>query len=114
MTLTDDVQHLFFERGLDRDDALVAAKAIGQKIIDESKSTSTPLGGIVYEVWGLYDDGMPACRFARAEDAEEGALVFAGKFRTAEGGSFAERRRTLTLQDLEALVEEAPARRPLE
>ena len=113
MTLTSNVQHIFSERGLDRDDALVAAKALGQKIIDESRSTSTPLEGIVYEVWGLYDDGMPACRFMQTDDADEGDLVFAGKFRSAAGGSFEERRRTLTLEELEALVEQSPARRRL-
>ena len=104
MTLSTDAQSLFSERGLDREDALVAAKALGQQIIDESKSTNTPLEGIVYEVWGLYDDGMPACQFDCPNGTDE--LVFSGKFRTAGGGSYVERRRTLSVDDLDALVEQ--------
>ena len=106
MTLSTDVQSLFSERGLDREDALVAAKALGQQIIDESKSTSTPLEGIVYEVWGLYDDGMPACEFGCSGDPAE--VTFSGQFRSAQGGSYVERRRTLSVEDLRALVEQAP------
>jgi hypothetical protein len=103
MTLSTDVQSVFSEHGLDRDDALVAAKALGQRIIDESKSTSTPLEGIVYEVWGLYDDGMPACQFDCPDDGDE--VVFSGKFRTASGGSYVERERTLSVEDLDALID---------
>ncbi|MFB6248169.1 MAG: hypothetical protein ABEL97_06340 [Salinibacter sp.] len=103
MTLSTTVQSVFSKRGLDRDDALVAAKALGQKIIDESKSTGTPLEGIVYEVWGLYDDGMPACQFDCPDSGDE--LVFSGKFRTAGGGSYVERERTVSVEDLDALVQ---------
>jgi hypothetical protein len=102
MTLSTDVQSVFSKRGLDREDALVAAKTLGQRIIDESKSTNTPLEGIVYEVWGLYDDGMPACQFDCPDDGE---VVFSGKFRTASGGSYVERERTVSVKDLDALVE---------
>jgi hypothetical protein len=105
MTLTDDAQSVFAEHGLDRDDALLAAKTLGQQIIDDSQSTDTPLAGIVYEVWGLYDDGMPACRFGSPGDA--GAVEFAGKFRTARDESFVERRRTVSMDDLKALLDRA-------
>jgi len=106
MTLTDDAHHVLTEHGLDRDDALAAAKALGQKIIDESQSTDTPLGGMVYEVWGLYDDGMPACQFGCSGDPEE--VTFSGQFRSAEGGSYVKRRRTLSVEDLRALADQPP------
>jgi hypothetical protein len=106
MTLTENAQTVLAEHGLDRDDALVAAKALGQQIIDESQSTNTPLGGMVYEVWGLYDDGMPACEFGCSGDPAE--VTFSGQFRSAQGGSYVERRRTLSVEDLRALVEQAP------
>jgi len=108
MTLTEDAQTVLAEHGLDRDDALAAAKALGQQIIDESQSTNTPLGGMVYEVWGLYDDGMPACEFGCSGDPEE--VIFSGQFRSAQGGSYVERRRTLSVEDLRALVEQTPGR----
>jgi len=104
MTLTDDAQTVLAEYGLDRDDALVAAKTLGQQIIDESKSTDTPLGGMVYEVWGLYNDGMPACQFGCSGDADE--VTFSGQFRSEEGGSYVERRRTLSVEDLRDLAEQ--------
>jgi hypothetical protein len=106
MTLTDDAQHVLAEHGLDRDDALAAAKALGQQIIDQSQSTDTPLGGMVYEVWGLYDDGMPACQFGCSGDPAE--VTFSGQFRSAEGGSYVERRRTLSVGDLRALADQPP------
>jgi hypothetical protein len=106
MTLTDDVQTVLAEHGLDRADALVAAKTLGQQIIDESKSTDTPLGGMVYEVWGLYNDGMPACQFGCSDETEE--VTFSGQFRSEDGGSYVERRRTLSVEDLRALVDQPP------
>jgi len=104
MTLTDDAQTVLAEHGLERDDALAAAKALGQQIIDDSQSTDTPLGGMVYEVWGLYDDGMPACEFGCSGDPEK--VTFSGQFRSAEGGSYVERRRTLSVGDLRTLADQ--------
>jgi len=105
MTLTTDAQVAMANYGLDREDALVVAKVLGQTIIDESLSSAQPLSSMVYDVWGLYNDGMPACRF---EVADDGASVrFVGKFRAKQGGEFAERRRELSLEDMDALVEEA-------
>jgi hypothetical protein len=111
MTLTADAQVALTNHGFDREDALVAAKVFGQSIIDESQSSDQPLGGMVYDVWGLYNDGMPACRF---EVADDGTTVrFIGKFRAKRGGDFVERRRECSLEELGPLVEEAvrtPAR----
>lgn len=103
MTLTTDAQTLFAKHGLDRRDALVAAKALGQMIIEESTGEA-PLEGIVYEVWGLYNDGMPACRFESAGEGDE--IEFVGTFRT-KGGAFVKRHRTMRAEEIEALVEEA-------
>jgi hypothetical protein len=105
MTLTEDAKTTFADLGLDRDDALLAAKSMGQTIIEESQSSDTPLESMVYEVWGLYDDGMPACEFS--VPAEEDEIVFTGQFRTGGDTPFVERRRTLSPDGLKALVEEA-------
>lgn len=105
MTLTTDAQAALTNHGLDREDALIAAKVIGQAIIEESLSSDQPLSGMVYDVWGLYNEGMPACRFEVADG--EGSVRFVGKFRVKQGGEFAERRRELLLEDLDALVKEA-------
>lgn len=104
MTLTEDAQAAFAELGLDRDDALLAAKSIGQTIIEESQSTDTPLEGMVYEVWGLYDDGIPACEFSVPERDD---IVFVGQFRTDGDTPFVERQRTFSPDALKALVEGA-------
>ena len=105
MTLTEDAQATFADLGLDRDDALLAAKSMGQTIIEESQSTDTPLESMVYEVWGLYDDGMPACEFSVPDEGDE--IVFDGQFRTGGETPFVERRRTISPDALTALVEEA-------
>jgi len=105
MTLTEDAQATFADLGLDRDDALLAAKSMGQTIIEESQSTDTPLEGMVYEVWGLYDDGMPACQFSVPDGGDD--VVFNGQFRTGGETPFVERRRTISPEALTALVEEA-------
>lgn len=104
MTLTEDAKTTFTNLGLDRDDALLAAKSMGQTIIEESQSSDTPLESMVYEVWGLYDDGMPACEFSVPEGED---IVFSGQFRTGGDTPFVERRRTLSPDALKALVEEA-------
>jgi hypothetical protein len=105
MTLTEDAKTTFAELGMDRDDALLAAKSMGQTIIEESQSSDTPLESMVYEVWGLYDDGMPACQFSVPNGGDE--IVFSGQFRTGGDTPFVERRRTLSPDALQTLVEEA-------
>lgn len=110
MTLTTEAKTAFTEAGLDRDDALLAAKVLGQQIIDDSASSDTPLAGIVYEVWGLYDEGMPACRF-RMPDPDE--VVYQGHFRTKNGGALVERQRTLSIDALMSLTKEAYENRSL-
>jgi len=105
MTLTRDAKTTFAELGLDRDDALLAAKSVGQTIIEESQSSDTPLESMVYEVWGLYDDGMPACEFLVSNGEED--IVFVGQFRTGGDTPFVERRRTFSPDALKTLVEEA-------
>ena len=104
MTLTEDAKTTFDELGLDRDDALLAAKSLGQTIIEESQSSDTPLESMVYEVWGLYDDGMPACQFSVPNGSDE--IVFAGQFRADGDTPFVERQRALSPDALKTLVKE--------
>jgi hypothetical protein len=104
MTLTEDAQVTFAELGLDRDDALLAAKCMGQTMIEESKSSDTPLKSMVYDVWGLYDDGMPACEFSVSNGDDE--IVFSGQFRADGSTPFVERRRTIAPDALKRLVEQ--------
>jgi hypothetical protein len=102
MTLTTDAQTLFTKHGLDRKDALVAAKTLGQMIIEEVTGEA-PLEGIVYEVWGLYNDGMPACRFESTGAGDE--VEFVGTFRT-KGGAFVKRHRTVPMDEIETMAEQ--------
>jgi len=105
MTLTTEAKDALAELGLDRDDALLAAKCIGQTMIEDSTSSDTPLKGMVYDGWGLYDDGMPACRFAVPNG--NGEIVFSGQFRADGDTPFVERRETISPDALKTLVEEA-------
>jgi hypothetical protein len=102
MILTDAVQNLFAEQGLDRTDALSLANRVGQKIVEESKTSETPLEGVVYEVWGLYGDGKPACWLTTSGEND---VLFIGKFRTKEEGTYVERRRVLSREDLHTFVD---------
>jgi hypothetical protein len=105
MTLTERAQATFADLGMDRDDALLAAKCLGQTMIDDSKTSDTPLASMVYDVWGLYDDGMPACRFSVPNGEDE--IVFEGQFRTEGSTPFVERRRTISPDALKTLIEDA-------
>jgi hypothetical protein len=105
MTLTTEAKDTFGDLGLDRDDALLAAKCMGQTMIEDSQSTDTPLESMVYEVWGLYDEGIPACEFSVPNGEEE--IVFAAQFRADEDTPFVERRRTISPDALKYLVEQA-------
>ena len=62
------------------------------------------LAGIMYEAWGLYNDGVPACRFESTGESD--AIQFVGTCRT-RGGTFVERRCTVRMDDIAALVYEA-------
>jgi hypothetical protein len=53
MTLTPKAKDTLTDLGLDRDDARLVAKAIGQRIIEESKASDIPLKGMGYDGWGL-------------------------------------------------------------
>jgi hypothetical protein len=103
--LTEEAQTVFNRLGLDRDDLLLGAKSMGQTMIEDSQSSDTPLMGMVYDVWGLYDEGIPACRFSVAEETNE--IVFEGKFRTESDSPFVERRRATSPEALKSLVSDA-------
>lgn len=105
MILTEEAQAVFAELGLDREDVLLGAKSMGQTMIEDSQSSDTPLSGMVYDVWGLYDPGIPACRFSVSEDT--GEIVFEGKFRTESDPPFVERRRATSPEALKSLVSDA-------
>ncbi len=104
MTLTTTAKDTLTNLGLDRDDALLAAKSIGQRIIEDSQSSDTPLMGMVYDGWGLYDDGMPACRFEGPNG--DGEIVFSGQFRAEGDTPFVERQQTISPDALKTLVTE--------
>ncbi len=110
MTLTQDAKTALTDAGLDRDGALLAAKSLGQQIIDESASSNTPLEGMVYEVWGLYDEGRPACRFQMPNGDDE--VVYEAHFRTEDGGTPVKRKRTLSIEALTTLVKETRQNHP--
>lgn len=103
MTVTDDAKDALIDLGMDRDDALLAAKSVSQQIIDDSVAKQSPLTGIVYVVQGLYNEGTPECAFAVGE---EGDFLFTGSFRTADGDAVKKRRR-LRPEELRGLIERA-------
>lgn len=57
---------------------------------------------MVYEVWGLYDNNMPACRFLVQSGNDE--VVFEGNFRTQEGGALVERQRKVDPETSRAMA----------
>ena len=80
MTISEEAQDAFEELGADHQDASRAAKAIAQQIIEASASEELSLSGLVYDVWGLYNEGSPRCRFT-APYENRGASVRRGKKR---------------------------------
>jgi len=106
MTITQDAKDVLDGIQVDREQALAVAKSIAQQVVDDSASTDTPLTGVVYAVWSLYNEGMPECKLAVPDG--DGGVVFSGKFRTEEGHTTT-RRRHLTSEELRTLIEEAPA-----
>lgn len=63
MTIRETAREVFEDINIDRDDALIAAKALAQQIIDKSASTDEPLQGLAYDVWSLYNKGEPQLIF---------------------------------------------------
>jgi hypothetical protein len=103
MTISDDARTLFDRLDLQHDDALLLAKATAQRLIDESATGDRPLNGLVYDVWGLYNDGTPKCRFeAPYENKEE--IVFTGQFRRAGEDGFVVERTVLSLDDVRDIL----------
>jgi hypothetical protein len=105
MTLSDDAKARFDAMGLDYDAMLTLAKAAAQQIIDESQDADRPLTGLVYDVWGLYNDGTPKCRFEAPYDNDD--LVFTGQFRREGTEGFVVERTVLTPERAHELVHES-------
>jgi hypothetical protein len=104
MTIDDDAKQAFEALDLDRDTVLLAAKCVAQQIIDNSRADDTPLGGMVYDVWGLYNDGMPKCRWTSPYENDD--LVFSAQFRVREADAFVTRREVLSPDDFQAILQD--------
>ena len=103
MTIDDTARHVVDARNLSRDDLLLASKSLAQRIIDDSQTTDDPsLNGLVYDVWGLYNDGAPRCRWTAPYQNDD--LVFTGQFRVADEDTFVVRRKVLAPDELEGIV----------
>lgn len=109
MTIDDGAKATFETHGLDRDTALLAAKCVAQRIIEASEGTDDEpvLNGLVYNVWGLYNDGMPKCRWTAPYENDD--LVFSGQFRVADADTFVTRRTVLSPDDLQGVLQEVKA-----
>ena len=101
MEINDDARRLFEEMNLSRDAAEVIAKGLAQRIIDTAEDP--PLQGIVYDVWGLYNEGIPRCRFS-IEDAS-GHVTFEGRFKATNARSVS-RSLTCTPDEMLAVLDE--------
>jgi hypothetical protein len=104
MTIGDDAREAFNELDLDREDVLLAAKSVAQSIIDDSRESDEPLSGMLYDVWGLYNDGMPKCRWTAPYENED--IVFSGQFRVEGSDAFVVRRKVISRDDIIALLRE--------
>ncbi|MFO8232149.1 MAG: hypothetical protein R6U20_05730 [Longimonas sp.] len=100
MTIDDQARTLLEPHGLDRAHVLVGAKALAQQMIEQSAATEHPLKSLVYDVWGLYNDGQPKCRLTTADDGE---LVFTAQFHTEDEDVHTVKRRTVSVEELERL-----------
>jgi len=110
MTISEEAKKVFEEIGADRDVMLTAAKAIGQQIIDASKTDEQPLSGLVYDVWGLYNEGTPRCRFTSPYENRD--ILFSGFFRVDDGDdNYVVRRKTFSQHEMVELLR-ACTRRP--
>jgi len=102
MTIDDQARTMLKPAGLDRARLLVGAKALAQQIIEESAASNHPLQGMVYDVWGLYNDGQPKCRLTTTS---EGDLVFTAQFHTQDDDVHEVKRRTVSVEELEQLCD---------
>ena len=103
MTISDEAKSAFEEIGADHQDASLAAKAIGQQIIDESGDDEQPLTGLVYDVWGLYNEGTPRCRFTAPYENRD--IVFSGLFRrTDDDDNYVVRRKVMSQNAIAELL----------
>jgi hypothetical protein len=103
MTISEEARDVLDEIGADRRAALVAAKAIAQQIIGESEESDQPLSGLVYDVWGLYNEGTPRCRFTSPYENRD--LVFAGFFHRNSGEEgFVVRRKAFSQHEMVELL----------
>lgn len=104
MTISEDAQTALRSLGVEADEAQVAAKAIALQIIEDSKGTDTPLEGMVYNVWGLYNDGSPKCRLTAPYENDD--FVFSGQFRVDGDDAFVVRREVVSQDTLMQAVNE--------
>ena len=105
MTISEEAQTAFDEIGMDHQAASLAAKAIAQQIIDDSASDGPPLTGLVYDVWGLYNEGSPRCRFTAPYENRD--IVFSGLFRRSnDDDSFVVRRKVFSQHAIVELLQE--------
>jgi hypothetical protein len=104
MTISEDARALFDRLDLAREDLLLISKCVSQSIIADSKDADTPLSGMLYDVWGLYNDGSPKCRWTAPYENDD--VVFSGQFRVEGSDAFVVRRKVLELSDLTGIIEE--------
>ncbi|WP_098077064.1 hypothetical protein [Longibacter salinarum] len=104
MTISEDVKAALRSLNVSVDEAEVAAKGIALSIIEESQESDTPLEGMVYNVWGLYNDGSPKCRLTAPHDDDN--FVFSGQFRVEDEESFVVRRQTISQEDFMTAIKE--------
>lgn len=109
MTIDEEAMPILDAHDLDREDLLLATKCIAQNIIDESAGSDTPLSGLVYDVWGLYNDGMPKCRWTAPYEDDD--VVFSGQFRVTGEDAFVVRRKVLNADELLSVVRQVYADR---
>jgi len=108
MTISEEAKTALEEIGADHQDASLAAKAIGQQIIAESAADEKPLTGLVYDVWGLYNEGSPRCRFTAPYENRD--IVFSGLFRrTDDGDNFVVRRKVMSQNAIAELLQQNTA-----
>lgn len=112
MTISEEARHTFEEIGADHTAAQVAAKALAQQIIEESATEAQPLTGLVYDVWGLYNEGTPRCRFTAPYENRD--VVFSGLFRQSGDEEFVVRRKVVSQHEIVQLLRDSMASGPIE
>ena len=98
MTISDEAREAFDRLDLTREEVLLASKCIAQRIIDDSADAETPLASMVYDVWGLYNDGSPKCRWTAPYEDED--IVFSAQFRVEGEDAFVVRRKVLDIDEV--------------